>query len=357
MRSREEFMTGTKILCGGGLVIGYTWLAMSITLSPAAALDKVTMGITGTSSDVASFIAVKKGYFRDEGLDVDQSTTRMGVNSIAALAAGEYDAAAGAATAPFYNAVARGVGLKVVASVSSAPPGYGHTILIVRKAHVTSGRYAKPTDIKGMKVAMPAPGASATATLNAWLVKIGLKYADIDPVFMNYSNHVVGLAGGAIDVGLTAEPQASMAMMAGDAVKIASDDVMDPNHEAGVLLFSPKFMQTRPDVAVRFMKAWLRGVRVYNDSLKDGLIAGPNADEVINILVEMTDLKDARIYRAMGPQGTDPDGKLNVEGLRRDLDFYKSQGWIEGPASVEAVMDATFAESASKALGAYVKKK
>ena len=338
--------------------IALAGLATGLALpAPAFAIDKVTMGITGTSSDVASFIAMKKGYFRDEALEVDQSTTRMGVNSIAALAAGEYDAAAGAATAPFFNSVARGVGVRVVASVSSAPPGYGHTILIVRKAHVTSGRYKEPRDIKGMKVAMPAPGASATATLNAWLVKIGLKYSDIEPVFMAYPNHVVGLAGGAIDAGLTAEPQASMAMMAGDAVKIASDDVMDPDHEAGVLLYSPKFMKERPEVATRFMRAWLRGVRDYNDSLKDGLIAGPNADEVINILVEMTDLKDARIYRAMGPQGTDPDGRLNVAGLRKDLDFYKSQGWIEGQVTVEGAIDQGFAASAAKSLGAYVKRK
>ena len=77
----------------------------------AQPLDKVTMGITGTSSDVASFIARKKGYFRAEGLEVDQSTTRMGVNSIAALTAGEYDASAGAATAPF---CAKLVGLLVL---------------------------------------------------------------------------------------------------------------------------------------------------------------------------------------------------------------------------------------------------
>ena len=352
MRYRRS--TGRRL---AGAALLQACILSALAQCPVRALDKVTMGITGTSSDVASFIAVKKRYFRDEGLDVDQSTTRMGVNSIAALAAGEYDAAAGAATAPFYNAVARGVGVKVVASVSSAPPGYGHTILIVRKAHVASGRYAKPLDIKGMKVAMPAPGASATATLNAWLTQIGLKYSDIEPVFMAYPNHVVGLAGGAIDAGLTAEPQASMAMLAGDAVKIASDDVMDPDHEAGVLLYSPKFMQTRPQVAVRFMKAWLRGARDYNDSLKDGLIAGPNADEVINILVEMTELKDARIYRAMGPQGTDPDGRLNVEGLKKDLEFYRSQGWIEGAVSVEAAMDASFAARAARGLGAYVKRK
>ena len=97
-------------------VLACLCLGALVSTARGQALDKVTMGITGTSSDVASFIARKKGSFRAEGLEVDQSTTRMGVNSIAALTAGEYDASAGAATAPFFNAVARGVPLKVVAS-------------------------------------------------------------------------------------------------------------------------------------------------------------------------------------------------------------------------------------------------
>ena len=71
----------------------------------------------------------------------------------------------------------------------------------------------------------------------------------------------------------------------------------------------------------------------------------------------MTELKDARIYRAMGPQGTDPDGKLNVEGLRKDLDFYRSQGWIEGQVTVDASIDQSFAANAARSLGPYVKKR
>lgn len=324
---------------------------------PARALEQINMAAAGTSSDVGSFIAIKKGYYSEEGLAVTQTVFDAGVKMIAPLGTGELDVATSSATAALYNAVARGIDVKIVASNGNAPPGYGHNVLIVRKDLIDSGRYRKPVDIKGLKVSMPSPGSSATATLNAWLTSIGLTFADIEPVYLSYPNQVVALANGKIDVGLTAEPQATQAVANGSAVRVTSDDIMDPWHEASVTLYSGSFIKKRPDVAQRYMRAYLRGQRFYNDALKDGLIAGPNADEVVAILTEMTEIKDPRIYRSIAPQGAQPDGKLNIPGLKKDLDFYRTQGWIEGVVTVEQAVDASFAERASKDLGPYVPKK
>ena len=261
--------------------------AGSILLAaPASALDFVNMAGAGTSSDVNLFIAQKKGFFREEGIEVKITNFDSGVKMIAPLGSGELDAATSSGNAALYNAVARGINVKIVVSSGSAPPNYGHNLLIVRKDLIESGRYKKPTDIKGMKIAMPSPGSSATATLNTYLTGIGLSFKDIEPVYLSYPNQVVALANGKIDVGLTAEPQASQIIKAGDAIRVTSDDVMDPYHEASVSLMSGKFISERPDVARRFMRAFIKAARFYNDSLKDGLIRGPNADEVIAILTE-----------------------------------------------------------------------
>ena len=62
-------------------VLACLCLGALVSTARGQALDKVTMGITGTSSDVASFIARKKGYFRAEGLDVDQDRKSTRLNS------------------------------------------------------------------------------------------------------------------------------------------------------------------------------------------------------------------------------------------------------------------------------------
>jgi NitT/TauT family transport system substrate-binding protein len=321
---------------------------------PALALDTINMAGSGTSSDAILFIAQKRGYFRDEGLSVNVTTFDSGVKMIAPLGTGDLDAATSSGNAALYNAVARQIDIKIVASSGSAPPRYGHNILIIRKALIDSGRYNKPSDIRGLRVSMPSPGSSATATLNAYLVGIGLRFHDIEPVYLSYPNQVAALASGNIDVGLTAEPQASQAIQQFGAVRISSDDIMDPYHEASVTLMSGKFIQRRPEVARRFMRAFLKAARFYNDGLADGFLKGPRGEEVISILAEFTTTKDPDVYRAISPQGVDPDGHLNVQGLQKDLDFYRSQGWIEGQVDVTQAVDQRLMEAALKDLGPYV---
>jgi NitT/TauT family transport system substrate-binding protein len=105
------------------------------------------------------------------------------------------------------------------------------------------------------------------------------------------------------------------------------------------------------------MRAYIRAARDYNNGLANGKLAGPNAAEVISILTEYTSIKDPETFRTIVPQGTNPDGKLNVPSLQTDLDFFKSGGLIEGTVSLDQVVDTSFAEDAVKKLGPYQQQK
>ena len=102
------------------------------------------------------------------------------------------------------------------------------------------------------------------------------------------------------------------------------------------------------------MRAYLRGVRMYNDALKDGRLAGPKANEVIPILVKYTTIKDESMFRRMVPSYCNPDGEVNVASLKKDLEFFRELGLIEKKdASVEGVVDNSFARAAVAKLGPY----
>jgi NitT/TauT family transport system substrate-binding protein len=313
----------------------------------------VRVAISNTSSDVGIFIADKKGYFRDEGIAVTTIPFDSAAKMVAPLGSGELDVGSGSAAAGLYSAVARGIKIEIVADTSSAPPHYGHNILLVRTDLMASGRYKTLADLKGMKIALTAPGASSNATLNVALVKAGIKFSDIEPVYLGYPQHYVALVNKAVDAGLTAEPAATQAINARAAVRIMSDDEIDPYHQAAVVLYSGAFAQQKPDAARRFMKAYLRAVRYYNGALADGKLAGPNGEDVIAILTEYTKIKDAAVYRAISPQGCNPDGYVNEASLKKDFAFYQEQGWIEGKVTVEQVIDNSFVAAALKDLGPY----
>jgi NitT/TauT family transport system substrate-binding protein len=171
---------------------------------------------------------------------------------------------------------------------------------------------------------------------------------------MPLPDHVAALGNKGVDASASVEPAATIAIQRGFAVLVKGDDEVIPNHQIAVLLYSEKFANN-PDAAKRFMRAYIKAVRFYNGALKDGHLAGPNADEVIAILTQSTPIKDAAIYKAITPTGMNPDGKLNVQSLADDAAFYKSQNLITGNIRVEDVVDTSFIEAAVKELGPYKK--
>ncbi len=330
-------------------------LAVFAALTPAGAAlaQSVTVGAASTASDAPIYIADRKGFFRAEGIDVKITNFRSASDMVAPLGAGQLDAGAGSAGAALYNAVARGIRIKVVADKASSPPGYGATKILVRKDLVDSGRYHTPKDLKGLRFAMNAPGVSNTSTHNTLLRSVGLNYSDVQTVDLPFPDHVVALKNKSVEASASVEPGPAIAVRNGDAVVIRSDDQILPDHQIAVLLYSEDFAQRHRDEAMRFMRAYIRAVRFYNGALKDGRLAGPNADEVIAILSEATPIKSRAIYDAITPTGINPDGHVNKESLAYDLAFYTEQGLIKTAIRLDDVLDSSFVDAAVKELGPY----
>jgi NitT/TauT family transport system substrate-binding protein len=342
---REDARLNIRIFVGFAVLL-------SASCAPAAA-QTITVGATSSTSDAPIYIADRKGYFRAEGLDVKVVNFRSAADMVAPLGAGQLEAGAGSASAGLYNAVARGIAIKIVADKASSPPGYGGTKILVRKDHLESGRYRELKDLKGMKFAMNAPGVSNTSTLNTLLKSVGLKYSDVETVDMPLPDHVAALRNKSVDASASVEPGPALAVRNGDAVVIKSDDEILPNHQIAVLLFAEDFARKRPDAAKNFMRAYIRAVRFYNGALKDGRLDGPNADEVIAILSDATPIKSRDIYKLITPTGMNPDGRVNKASLAYDLAFYAEQGLVKGALNLDDAVDGSFVEAALEELGRY----
>lgn len=319
----------------------------------SAAEDLVTVGTSNSSSDVPFFIGEKLGYFKAQGLTVKWTPFDSAAKMVVPLGAGQLDVAAGAPSAGLYNAVLQGVDLKIVADKGSTPHGYGYMPLLVRSDLVKSGKFKSYKDLKGLKVAEPAQGTTTSSTLNEALKGGGLQYSDVEHLYLGFPTHVPAFENKSIDASLTTEPSATLAVRSGAAVRFAGDDVFYPDQQLAVLLYGGNFVQKRRDVGERFMQAYLKAVRFYNDALEDGKIRGKNAKAVLDILTTFTPVKDRSIYADATPQGNNPDGHVNIESMRKDLAFFKDQKLVNGNVSADSVHDASFVETALKALGSY----
>ena len=350
----ESGLVSRRDIFRASSVAALSAIPMSTFPSPALAQapTEMTLGIVGTSSDVAFFLADKKGWFREEGIVMKTSSFPSAANMVAPLGAGQLDVGGGSVSAGLYNSVSRGIKLRIVADKASSQPGYGVNKLLVSKRHMESGRFKELKDLKGMKIGMNGPGNSSWGSLWAALQKARLKIADIETVDMSYPDHVLAMQNNSLDASITTEPSATLAIMKGYAVEITSDDKLRPRHAIAQLLFSEKVAKDKA-LAARFMRAYLRAVRYYFGALKDGHLAGPNAEEIISVLTEYTAIKDPQVFRTIVPNGVDPDGKVDVATLKDDYNVYKMQGWIQGDATVEDVIDMSFVEAAVKELGPY----
>jgi NitT/TauT family transport system substrate-binding protein len=139
----------------------------------------------------------------------------------------------------------------------------------------------------------------------------------------------------------------------GVAVRFAGLSQFYP-HEAAYVLYSGKFAQDK-ETGVKFLKAYLRAVRDYDRTLKDGKIAGPGGEEIVQMLGEMTGVKDLSIFRDAVPPYIDPNGALYMTTLQTDLDYFKQLGLVKKDVALTRVIDRSFAEAAAAQLGPYKK--
>ena len=329
-----------------------------LAVSPAFAADKVSVATVGNSSDAGFFIADANGHFRAENLEVTFIPFDTAQRMLPSLGKGELDVGSGTASASLYNAAARDLGMKIVADRSRTEPGNFFQTLLVRKSLVDSGRFRTYADLKGLKIALLAPGGSPSSTLNEAAKKGGLTFADMETVFISFPQQVAAFKTAAVDVSVMIEPFATAIVKAGDAVRFVSTEDFYPNDQIGMVFFSEKFIRERRAIGLRFIKAYVRALRDYNDALKDGKFSpGPKGDAVVAIMAKGLGMPAEQI-RGAYVQALNPDGKPAEASLRKDLEFFKAQGFVtDKSVSVDQVLDLSLVEQAVKELGPYVPKR
>ena len=323
--------------------------------SPAPAADKVAVGTGGSASDAPFYIAYDKGFFKDEGLDVDLIVLDSGAKVIAPLGTGELDVGSGALSVGFWNALIRGVKFRIVADRGHTEPGYLYQTVFMRKDLIDSGQFKSLKDLKGMRMGFAAQGVTALSLLNEATKFAGIRFEDVTPVYLSFPQQIAALQNKALDGTMLIEPQATVAVNAGYGVRFMDTNEFYPHQQISVIFYSEKFATQRKDVAGRFMRAWLRGARLYNDAIKGGKIAGGGRRR--GRRDHGKELQHESRARARDVfQAVDVNGAVNAAGIQKDLDFFLKQGWVSGQIKASDVIDMSFAQQASAALGPYRRK-
>jgi NitT/TauT family transport system substrate-binding protein len=253
-----------------------------------------------------------------------------------ALATGQLDVATGAPSAGLFNAIAGGTGMKIVADKGQIRPGYNGTLLIVRKDLVDSGQVKSAKDLKGRTVATGAKGIAMDFFLAKTMEDAGLTYDALNLTYMAYPDSVKALASKAIDAFWGPEPWGIMAEAQGVGVRFVTPEQIKAisTFQAGLIMYSGKFIEERPRVAREFLAAYVKGAKYYSAK-------GPRDPEVMAIASRHARVPIEAVKGAF-PFWIDPDGKPRTQDLMALQEFFLERGWIKTKLPLDKMVDLSF---------------
>ena len=235
--------------------------AYSSNVALAAAPDKVTIALTPTLAFAPVYIAIDKGYFRDENIEPIIESTPLATDSVSMTANGQSDVGATATGVSLFNAGYRGLDFKIVASMAVHPAPTTLTPLLIRKDLWDSGKVRSIKDLKGRPISTNAPGASIEYKLTLMLHKNGMQLTDVRPIAIGLPETLVALQNKAVDAAILGEPYATEAEIRGLAVLDAPDSAVAVGDLGTALVFNGNFIKQRRDVAIRTLRALMRASR------------------------------------------------------------------------------------------------
>jgi NitT/TauT family transport system substrate-binding protein len=176
--------------------------------SPSSAADiKVAIGMAGGVNQVPSLVAKAKGFFKEEGLDVDVRALPRGAIAIEAVSNGSLQFAE-AANAAFFHAVDKGVPL---VSIGVSSRGYTGKLLVANR----NAGMKTLADLKGKHLATQV-GTGMYTVLLMLLEKQGLKLSDFNVTNLRVVDMPTAMATSTnIDAVLGWEPSIQRIVQAG----------------------------------------------------------------------------------------------------------------------------------------------
>jgi len=245
-------------------------IALALVQGQAHAQTKITVGkiLGGVGLHIPSYVAMDRGFFKDEGLDA-RFVALVGRPMVTAGLSGNLDFVpipSGGA-----QAVLNGAKLRYIVGQSLKPQW-----IIVTGANVQ-----RPEDLKGKTLGYARVGAAdydegATVMSRFFNMQVGRDYKVIQ--FQGEPERMAALINGDIQGALVSAPRAAMAKKAGLKVLVRTGDYLP--RAGGTFWSTEEFFQKNPETAKKFIRAIAKGV-VYLRENKAGSI--PSIKEHLGI--------------------------------------------------------------------------
>ena len=225
---------------------------------------KVTLGVGGKPLlyYLPLTIAERKGFFKEQGLEVEINDFGGGAKSLQALIGGSVDVVTGAYEHTI-RMQAKGQDVVAVTELGRFPA----IVIAVKKDK--AGQIKSAADFKGLKIGVTAPGSSTALTAQYAMAKAGLKPSDAAIIGVGSgASGVAAMKKGEIDVISHLDPVIAKLEADGD-IQVLIDTrteagtraLFGGSNPAATLYTKKDFIEQNPQTTQRLVNAFVKSLK------------------------------------------------------------------------------------------------
>ncbi len=289
-------------------------------------------------------VAERKGYFRDEGLEVEIPNFAGGAKALQALVGGSADMVSGAYEHTI-NMAAKKQPIKAVVLQAR----FSSIVLLLSKER--AAKYRGPQDLKGLKIGVTAPGSSTNMFVNNILAKGGLKPTDISVVGVGTgSGAFAAMDKGEIDALSNLDPVITRLESTGKFVPVADSrtekgmqEIYGGDYMASVIYLNADYIKKYPNTVQAVVNAMVRA---------DRWIAKATPQEVVDLMPDEYKAGSPSLYKEAllkNMIGYSEDGQMSMraaQNVYRVLRRFEPSVIAAGKLDLGATFDNSFAKKA-----------
>ena len=309
----------TSLLFAAALLVGCTLGAGRE--AQAGQSTKLRLAYGAKIHYAPQIIALKKGYFAAEGLEVEAKIVQAGIQAAEAMTSGSADAAV-MGDAPAIIAAASGMPLKIVAS-------YGGGEKMHRLIVAPNSGIHKPADLIGKRVAVQM-GSSTHGAFLLFLSKHKVNARRVKLVPLDPSDMPEAMTSGQIDAAVGSEPWPSnIEERVKGSYDVATLSGLGNNFPL-VMLVTDRFAKEHPEAVVVALRATQNAVNFMRQ----------HPDQAAALISETTGVpavKEQKVMQTLA-WGVVLDN-ATINSLKQTADFLYKQGKIQRLPDWNKVLD------------------
>ena len=290
-------------------------------------------------------VAERKGYFKDEGLEVEIPDFAGGARALQAMVGGSADMVSGAYEHTI-NMAAKKQPIKAVVLQAK----YSSIALVMSKEK--AAKYHGGKDLKGMKIGVTAPGSSTNMFVNNLLAKDGLKPTDVSIVGVGTgAGAVAAMEKGELDAISNLDPVLTQLESTGKFVAVADSrtekgmkDIYGGDYHASVIYITDEFIRKNPNTVQAVVNAMVRA---------DKWIAKATPQEIVDLMPAEYKAGNPSLYKEgllKNMIGYSENGELSMkaaENVYKVLKQFEPSVMAAGKIDLQSTFDNSFVKKAN----------